>query len=400
MKKTIIFLAILILIALLGFYLFSLNQKGSIKSILNQTPSLSPKVEPEGLPEVQQNRKAQKQPKNSENSSEQSTVQVIAENLNIPWEIAFLPDKTLLITQRSGELLRITQNQSSKIPIQGVEHVGEGGLLGLALHPDFESNQWIYLYLTTKKTSGLVNRVERYQFDPENNSLNNKKIIIDDIPGASYHDGGRIAFSPNNYLFITTGDATREDLAQDKNSLAGKILRLDQNGKIPEGNPFENEVYSFGHRNPQGLAWDSRGRLWASEHGPSGLASGQDEINLIEKGQNYGWPIIKGDQTAQGMKAPVIQSGQETTWAPAALEIINDKIYFAGLRGSAIYTTQIKKNQLNNLKTFIKDKYGRLRIIKQGPDGFLYLATSNRDGRGSINQGDDKLIKIKPEFFE
>jgi glucose/arabinose dehydrogenase len=185
-----------------------------------------------------------------------------------------------------------------------VHHAGEGGLLGMALHPRFDEHHWIYLYLTTVSDGGAENRVERYTF--ENDRLSDKKIIIDKIPGANYHDGGRIAFSPDGYLYITTGDAGKSNLAQATDSLAGKILRVHDDGSIPLDNPFHNAVWSYGHRNSQGLAWDDRGRLWATEHGRSGILSGFDELNLIEKGKNYGWPVIQGDESREGMERPIV----------------------------------------------------------------------------------------------
>ena len=215
-------------------------------------------------------------------SAPKPDVEIIAENLKIPWEIAFLPEGDLLATERPGTLKRIGK-EGRVYNIEGVEHIGEGGLLGMALHPQFAENRWIYLYLTTKTGDELKNRVERYYF--QNNRLSDKKIIIDGIPGAAYHDGGRIAFGPDGNLYITTGDAGNSQLAQDVNSFAGKILHLKDDGSVPSDNPFGNAVWSYGHRNPQGLAWDDQGRLWATEHGRSGVLSGFDEFNLIEKGK-------------------------------------------------------------------------------------------------------------------
>ncbi len=212
--------------------------------------------------------------------------EVVAQDLSIPWEIVFLPSGEMLVSERPGTLVRISKERK-KYQIDGIKHVGEGGLLGMALHPEIFKNKWIYLYFTTvNKVGGLTNRVERYTF--EDDQLKNKTVILKDIPGAIYHDGGRIAFGPDNLLYITTGDAEKSYLAQNKTSLAGKILRLRDDGSIPSDNPFGNAVYSYGHRNPQGIAWDNLGRLWSTEHGRSGVFSGLDEINLIEKGANYG----------------------------------------------------------------------------------------------------------------
>jgi glucose/arabinose dehydrogenase len=183
-------------------------------------------------------------------SDQISAIEVFADNLNIPWEIEFLPDNSLLITQRSGQLLRINANSQEQIEIEGVEHVGEGGLLGLTLHPEFEENGWLYLYLTTRTDNGLINRVERYIYDMSSNQLSDKQEILSNIPGAQNHDGGRIAFGPDGLLYITTGDASQAGLAQDLDSLAGKILRLNPDGTVPAENPYNSPVYSYGHRNP------------------------------------------------------------------------------------------------------------------------------------------------------
>ncbi len=327
----------------------------------------------------------------------EDNIKILAENLTIPWEIEFLPNGDLLVTERSGKLLQIGTTTKTIFEISGVEHVGEGGLLGLALAPDFLHTNFIYLYYTFKNNGILENRVERYRLVKGN--LTDRTVILKGIKGAPNHDGGRLAFGPDGKLYVTTGDAQQPDLAQDINSLNGKILRINPDGSIPGDNPFANAVYSYGHRNPQGLAWDSQGRLWATEHGPSGIETGNDEVNLIVKGGNYGWPEIRGKQTQAGMIAPVIESGRQDTWAPASLTIINDTLYFGGLRGEALYSAQIHTNRLINLKRHFQSEFGRIRAVKVGPDGWLYISTSNRDGRGDINSGDDKIIRINPQIL-
>ncbi|HLD25829.1 MAG TPA: PQQ-dependent sugar dehydrogenase [Candidatus Andersenbacteria bacterium] len=324
---------------------------------------------------------------------------VIAQDLAIPWEIAFLPDGALLVTERPGRLLKISANKTV-IPITGVQHVGEGGLLGLALHPNFASNQLLYLYLTTKEGSGLRNRVERYRLVGE--ELRDRTTIIAGIPGAAVHDGGRMAFLPAEaggppyHLYITTGDASDEDSAQDTQSLAGKILRLNDDGSIPTDNPFNNAVYSYGHRNPQGLAWDAAGRLWATEHGRSGAASGFDEVNLITPGSNYGWPRIQGDEKAAGLIPPRAHSGAAETWAPAGAAVVGDRLFFTGLRGEALYEARLSGDAISGIVRHFPREFGRLRAVTLGPDGWLYLSTSNTDGRGRVHAGDDKIIKVNP----
>jgi glucose/arabinose dehydrogenase len=302
---------------------------------------------------------------------------VVAENLNIPWEIRWLPSGEILVTERPGRLLLIG-NDRQVIEI-------EGGLMGLALHPDFADNNLIYLYLTARENGQLVNRVERYRL--EGSTLTDWEVVVEGILGANNHDGGRIDFGPDGKLYIATGDAQQPQLAQDINSLNGKILRADADGS-------NLEVYSYGHRNVQGLAWDSQGRLWATEHGPSGTGTGFDEVNLIVAGGNYGWPEIQGDETVEGMITPVIQSGADDTWAPAGMAIRGDKLYFVGLRGETLYEAQIDGDNLTNLTRNFTSEFGRLRALRVGADNQLYVTTSNRDGRGSINDGDDKLIRL------
>ncbi|MBD3208250.1 MAG: PQQ-dependent sugar dehydrogenase [Candidatus Nealsonbacteria bacterium] len=324
---------------------------------------------------------------------EEESYEIIAEGLDIPWEIAFLPNGDILVTERPGTLKRIGE-KGKTTRIEGVEHIGEGGLLGMTLHPNFPENNWIYLYLTTRSDEGLINRVERYSL--RENQLSEKKIIIDSIPGAAYHDGGRIQFGPDGLLYITTGDSGSNSLAQDASSLAGKILRLEDDGGVPQRNPFDSPVYSYGHRNPQGLAWDENDQLWSTEHGRSGILSGLDELNLIQRGKNYGWPLIQGDETQAEMVSPVIHSGSDTTWAPAGAAYKDGSIFFCGLRGSALYEAEInlQEKKVDSLNIHFKDVFGRLRAAVLGPDGNLYITTSNTDGRGNPRSGDDKIIRI------
>lgn len=340
-------------------------------------------------------RQVTKKPNIPESSVVQTpqATEVITENLEIPWEVALLPNAELLVTERPGKLLKIGKDRQT-IPIEGVQHVGEGGLLGLALHPNFKDNQLIYVYLTTKAGEGLSNRVERYRL--EGTKLADRKPIIENIPGASFHDGGRLAFGPDQKLYITTGDAGKKPLAQNKNSLAGKILRVNGDGSIPNDNPFGNAVWSYGHRNVQGIAWDNKGRMWATEHG----ARAHDELNRIERGGNYGWPEIEGDEQRSGMVSPVIQSGTDT-WAPSGLAFLDNKLYFSGLAGQALFVVSVNEDgSLSELETHLKDKFGRLRAVQPGLDGKLYLTTSNTDGRGQPQQGDDKIIKVDPSSLK
>lgn len=320
---------------------------------------------------------------------------VVVQGLDIPWEVAELPDGSLMVTERPGQLRRIYWDKQVEVRVEGVVHQGEGGLMGLALHPDYENNGKLYLMMTTRQGDGLTNRVVSYIFNEVSNQLNEPRIIIEGIPGASNHDGGRLAFGPDGYLYITTGDAQQDQLAQDKNSLAGKILRVADEGGIPADNPFSNAVYSYGHRNVQGIVWDKEGRLWATEHGPSGTQSGCDEVNLIVKGGNYGWPYVRCEQGKAEMINPVIQSGRSETWAPSGMAIRGDQLLFAGLKGETIYRGTIEGDNLVNLKKLLGGEYGRLRTVKESGDSkWVYLLTSNRDGRGKIRPGDDRLIRL------
>lgn len=317
-----------------------------------------------------------------------------ARNLEIPWSLAFLPDGSIIFTERPGRI-RLIHAEEGLLPeplltIDEVAHRGEGGLLGITLHPDFARNQFLYVYYTYQDGGNLANRVVRFR--KQDKALLDEKIIIEGIPGGGIHNGGRIKFGPDGFLYITTGDAGTSALAQDRNSLAGKILRLKDDGTIPEDNPFPSSpVYSFGHRNPQGLAWDGEGRLWATEHG----SSATDELNLIEPGKNYGWPIIRGDEKAADMQSPIIHSGGET-WAPSGLAFLNGSLFFAGLRGQSLYEAVIEDHTVT-LHRHLNKNFGRLRDVVAGPDGLLYLLTSNRDGRGVPTADDDQIIRIDPE---
>lgn len=330
---------------------------------------------------------------------------VVAEGLEIPWEVRIFSSGAptqnsaisevagILVTERPGVLRRLGANAQS-FEIAGVAHEGEGGLLGLALHPDFSSSPLIYLYFTARADGKLINRVMRYQILED--KLINETLIIDNIPAGSRHNGGRIEFGPDGLLYITTGDSGQEDLAQDVNSLAGKILRLRDDGSAPADNPFGNSVYSYGHRNPQGLAWDDKGQLWSTEHGRSGAASGFDEINLIKPGANYGWPHIEGDESRPGMQRPVIHSGPDETWAPAGIAYADGSLWFSGLRGQSLYQAKIGDDNALTLFAHLRQVYGRLRAVVLGTDGLLYISTSNTDGRGNPRSGDDRIIKILP----
>lgn len=327
-----------------------------------------------------------------------SDISIIAQKLETPWALVFLPDRSLLVTERPGRVRLIDNNNNLQVdPVaifSKVKEIGEGGLLGMTLHPDFATNNFVYLYYTYGENIGnTLNRVVRMTY--QNKKLHDEKIIVDKIPGSLFHNGGRIKFGPDGFLYIATGDAQNPSQAQNINALGGKILRVTDEGKPAPDNPFNNLVYSYGHRNPQGLAWNSEGQLWATEHGRSGLLSGLDELNLIEKGKNYGWPIIQGDQTKNGMETPKLNSGSFVTWAPSGAVFIKNSLFFGGLRGQTLYEAIIDQNKII-LKEHFKGQFGRIRDVVLGSDSFLYITTSNRDGRGNPSPSDDKIIKINP----
>ncbi len=332
---------------------------------------------------------------------------VVARGLEVPWAIAFAPDGRLFVTERPGRVRVISNGKLEDRPVLTVEVPGggEGGLQGLALDPDFANNHFAYLYVSYQE-GGLKNKLVRYQEItlqaerglPERREWLQDKVILDGIPGNNNHNGGRLAFGPDKKLYLTTGDSQEPSLAQDKGSLAGKILRLNPDGSTPADNPFGNLVWSYGHRNPQGIAWTKEGVLYEAEHGPSGDLGlcCRDEVNRIEKGGNYGWPAISGDQKRDGLLSPLVQSGSTGTWAPAGLAVSPDGVlYFSALRGQNLHKVVLNDGAPQDAE-LLTGQYGRLREAIVGPDGKLYVTTSNRDGRGTVREGDDQIIRLTP----
>lgn len=327
--------------------------------------------------------------------------EVIAENLNVPWAIDISSDGKIYFTERSGSIRVIENGVLNPKPLitfsSPFTSQGEGGLMGIALDPDYLRNHYIYVMHSYIENNRIYNRVIRLI---ENNGLATiNKILLDKIPGSQFHNGGRIKIGPDKKLYITTGDAQNPALSQDLSSLAGKILRIELNGSIPRDNPFSNSpVYSLGHRNPQGLAWSSSNVLYSSEHGQSA----HDEINRIIPGGNYGWPLVQGDEDSTEIKIqkPLVHSG-ENTWAPSGITFVNggplnNKLLVATLRGGQLLIISLNTNgtAVTNIESLFKNEYGRLREVIQGKDGSIYIATSNKDGRGTPAPSDDRVIRI------
>lgn len=330
-------------------------------------------------------------------------VEVIAENLYVPWAIDISNEGKLYFTERSGAVRIIEDGKLLPQPLIRFStpfvSQGEGGLMGIALDPNYSQNHYIYVMHSYAEGNQVHNRVVR--LIENNNKASIDRVIIDKIPGGRIHNGGRIKIGPDGKLYITTGDAGNSALAQNITSTAGKILRIELDGSIPEDNPNVNSpVYSLGHRNPQGLAWNSRNILYASEHGQTA----HDEINIIQPGANYGWPLVQGNEDSKEVivQKPLIHS-EEETWAPSGIAFVEQgpwqgKLLVATLRGEQLLTISLngKGTKVNSVDSWLKNRYGRLREIIQGKDGSIYLTTSNRDGRGNPNIGDDKIIRIIP----
>jgi glucose/arabinose dehydrogenase len=330
-------------------------------------------------------------------------VETISGGLEVPWELAFADEGTILVTERGGRIRVIEDGRVRDEPVAEIDvsSAGEAGLLGLALHPDFADERFAYVYYT----SGTDNRVSRFSVG-DDFSFGDEEVVLDGIPSASVHDGGRIAFGPDGMLYVGTGDAGEGERAADRGSLAGKILRITPDGSVPDDNPFAGSpVYSYGHRNVQGLAWDADGGLFSSEHGPTGEAGlcCHDEINEIEAGSFYGWPYRAGNSPAEpgsppaDAVAPLAESG-DATWAPAGVAVHEPDgqkiLYVANLRGEKLQAFELGADSVT--PSTVLDEVGRIRAARFGPDECLYLTTSNRDGRGSPQDQDDRVLRVCP----
>lgn len=345
----------------------------------------------------------------------QPQVEVVASGLSIPWALAFAPNGDIYVTERAGRLRIIADGVLRPEPVGtlAVEAIGEGGLMGLVLDPAFARNGWLYLMYTYTEGGQLYNRISRLTLTDQ--GLTEERALVDRIPGARFHNGGRLAIGPDGKLYAGTGDALTPALAQDLASLAGKILRLNLDGTIPADNPFpDSPVYSLGHRNPQGLAFQPEtGVLFAVEHGPSGEFGlcCRDEMNRIVPGGNYGWPYVSGDDivdaaqaAAHDVIAPVSSSGLDT-WAPGGIAFYQGgplrdwqgDAFFGALRGRHLRRVVLggaEMGQVVRQEPLFSSEFGRIRDVVMGPDGYLYLTTSNRDGRGEPAADDDRVLRI------
>lgn len=259
----------------------------------------------------------------------------------------------------------------------------EAGLLGFVLAPDFTTTNIAYAYYTYEEGSAQFNRVVTLILI--DNKWQETDLLIDRIQSGTYHHGGRLKIGPDSKLYVTVGDATQPSLAQDLDALEGKILRLNLDGSIPNDNPFPRSyVYSYGHRNPQGLAWATDGTMYASEHGNAA----NDEINIIEKGKNYGWPLMEGTDKQQHLVTPLFTSGSTNTWAPSGITVVDDQLYAAALRGTAVLTFDVNMKKQDVLLS----EFGRIRDVFMD-DSYLYFISNNTDGRGNPQPDDDKLYR-------
>lgn len=337
------------------------------------------------------------------------TVEPWVEGLQIPWSLVFLPDGSALVSERPGTIRMIKDGVLLPAPYAkiAVAHQGEGGLMGLALHPEFPSEPYVYAMHTYWRGESVVNRVIRLRHEGDTGTMDS--VVLDWIPGARYHNGGRIAFGPDGMLYIATGEAGTPSLSQDPDNLAGKILRLTPEGKVPPDNPHPGSaVYSMGHRNPQGLAWHPEtGELFASEHGPSGEFGkyGNDEINVIHPGGNYGWPKAIGAPGMSRYTDPLVlwikstPPGGIAFYGAQLFPELKGDLLVATLRSEALARVKLSTKARGappEVEMWFEGELGRLRDVVVGPDGAIYVLTSNTDGRGNPREGDDKIYRITP----
>ena len=339
-------------------------------------------------------------------------VETAASGLQVPWSINFLPDGRIIFTERPGRIRVIENGKLRPEPlatISDVEARSESGLMGLTLHPQFTQNHQLYLCYAYDSGNGQRDRVVRYR--ETGNGLTDRKLIIEDIPAAQFHAGCRLRFGPDAKLYITTGEATQKEIAQRLDSLGGKILRLNDDGTVPQDNPFVGrkdarpEIWVYGNRNPQGIDWQpGTNTMFETEHGPSGgdAPGGGDEVNIIEKGKNYGWPIIHHTQTREGLESPLLEytpavaPASGTFYRGSLFPQFRGNFFFGCLRGETIIRVVLDGSRVISQERLFKNQYGRIRDVAEGPDGAIYFSTSNEDGRGNPASDDDRILKLVP----
>jgi aldose sugar dehydrogenase len=335
-------------------------------------------------------------------------VDAFVTGLEVPWSLVFTSPTRLLVTERPGRVRVIENGVLQKKPLavlQDVEASGESGLMGMAIAPDYERSKLLYLAYACDTPQGPKVRIARYR--DTGDALTDRTVIIEGLPAARYHAGCRLRFGPDGKLYATTGDATTREIAQDLKSLGGKTLRLNPDGSIPSDNPFPGSpIFSYGHRNSQGLDWDPRSGLqFQTEHGPSGFdgPGGGDEVNIVEAGKNYGWPLVHHRETKEGTVPPLLEYTPAVAPSGASfsrgnlLPSFRGDFFFATLRGERLIRVRLdpaNPRRVAETEDLFTGVYGRLRDVVSGPDGALYVATSNRDGRGKPSPADDRILRV------
>ncbi|HEY9763612.1 MAG TPA: PQQ-dependent sugar dehydrogenase [Trichocoleus sp.] len=335
-------------------------------------------------------------------------VEEVVSGLDVPWGMAFLPNGDMLVTERAGQVRLVRQGQLRSQPVATIAATdeGEGGLLGIAVHPDVGSNRFFYVYYTANRNGTPTNLVERWRLSEDGLSATRDRTILDGIPVAQYHNGGRIRFGPDGMLYIGTGDARDPDTSQDLDNLAGKILRVTPEGEVPSDNPFPgNPAYILGIRNTQGFDWIDASTLWVTDHGPSGELGrrGHDKASVARAGDNLGWPIQERCESAEGLVTPsmvwrqALPPGGSVIYTGSAIPEWRNSLIIATLRSEHLQRVAFDPNspgQVQRHEVYLEGEYGRLRDAVMGPDGELYVTTSNCDGRGSCPAEKDKILRI------